>query len=167
MRNIFGIILTLSLFGCNRELLINKKCDSPSECIDPIVNYINQHVDGVNQLNTDEHARFNSNDTTLIIYIGKSEEDFFKKWILPLNMIDPEQIAMNPTLYSGNPLTVTLIDAECVFEFYENNSFKKNTCQWNYYPGATNGSKRRFRHQFVSTFKKAVKLSRSAPWHML
>ena len=111
-------------------------------------------------MNTDEHAVFNESDNTLIVYIGQSPANFYKKWEIPLKAVDEESIVMEGAEYSGHPLTIKVLDDQCLFKFYEENEFEKCTNQFSYYPGATNGSKPGFRNKFVLAFKEAVEKSK-------
>lgn len=154
------LILLVLLTGCTKDLKISRSCSNPNDCISSVVDYINNHVDGVNQLNTDEFASFESDSNVLIIYIGKSRNDYFKKWEIPLEKVDINSIEMEEEEFSGHPLSFRSNNNEYYFRFYEDNEFKTCTSKFKYYPGASNGSKPRFRKQFVISFKKAVELSK-------
>lgn len=148
--------------GCAPELNISRPCRNSEDCIQGIANYINEHVDGVDQINSDKKVIFNSLDNTLIVYVGESPVNFFNKWEISLTVVDPNSIEMDDTESNGYPITMTALNNDYLFKFYEDNEFVKYKRQFNYYPGATNGSKSRFRKIFVCAFKEAVEKSFNA-----
>lgn len=152
------VILLIGIYSCSTTTKSTRFYISKSDPIEGIVKYINEHTDVTNQLNVDLKALFKKDSSIFVVYIGKSENDYFKKWEIPLDNIDVSTIEMNDEEFSGHPLYFESIDEIACFKYFENNSFEKHTSKFYYYPGAENGSKPRFRKKFKRAFELAVEL---------
>ena len=134
-----------------------KESDDFESCINYVVDNINKCYEGSNNITTDQKAVYNPSSKTLIIFIGKSQNDFFSKWEIPLSELDERTVKIDTNILDFFEVhTLNKIEKIKYYNKIENN---ENSSDINYYlPSYC--YKKRDKQMFVESFKRAIILSK-------
>jgi len=156
MKTVLIALILLTVSSCKTLNSSGTKDKDLIESINYVVEYINNKIDGSNQINIDNKSQYDIKSEVLIVFIGPSVEDSYQRWELPLHDLDPESVIVDIKEFSGNKLTVTTKMNENKIRYYEVGELKSLTNEFNYYLGA-NATKREIK-RFKNAFSQAVLL---------
>lgn len=156
MKTILIALILLTVSSCKTLDSSGTKDKDLIESINYVVEYINNNIDGSNQINIDNKSQYDIKTEVLIVFIGPSVEDSYQRWELPLPDLDSESVIVDIKEFSGNKFTVTTKMNENKIRYYEVGELKSLTNEFNYYLGA-NATKREIK-RFKNAFSQAVLL---------
>jgi hypothetical protein len=150
---------SLTVWSCKSALHTIKTTNDLELSIHYVVDFINNCVEGTNQINVDEKATFDINNKLLTIYKGESIGDYYQKWEIPLSDLDPSSLELDDSELGGNRVTVFTKDSQGKIKYYKEGSYVSNTEQINYYLGFC-WKKSKEKEYFIESFRQAIILSK-------
>lgn len=149
MSRFINIILIFIIIG-----VVSCKLKGNSS-IDYVINYINNCVDGSNQIDIDEKAYYDNSSETLINYTGKSRKDYIVKYEIPMKELNPDSIILDESTGSGNTVTVFTRSQVKAIRYYKQGILISTTNRHTYYLGFC--WKREIEKQhFVESLRKVI-----------
>ncbi len=157
---IMFVVILVTVSSCKSTLETIKTSNDLESSIGFVVDYINNCVDGTNQINVDEKAEFDLNTKILTIYKGKSADDFKQKWEIPLAELDPTSIKLDDSELSGNKVTIYTTGKKKKIKYYKDGSHISTVEENNYYLGYC-WKKSKEKEYFIESYRRAIILSKS------
>ena len=153
------LILLTTLLSCKSSLEKIKTSDNLKNSIGYVTNHINECYEDSNQIDVDEKAEFDYEKKILTIYKGKSINDYFQKWEIPLTDLDPEKIIYSEDMEIFKKVTVFTHENEQKIKYFKNGKFESTTNQSNYYLKDYCLRKKIEKEKFIESYKRAIILS--------
>lgn len=150
---------SLTVWSCNSALQTIKTTNDLELSINYVVDFINNCVEGTNQINVDEKATFDINNKLLTVYKGESIDEYYQKWEIPLSDLDPNSLELDDSELSGNRVIVFTKDRQGKIKYYKEGNFVSKTERINYYLGHC-WKKRKEKEYFIESFRQAIILSK-------
>ncbi len=124
-----------------------------------IENYMFECTDA-NQLEVHKKAKYNSIDSTLTFYIGKSKSDYFQKWDIPLNKVYVDLNIISSTVATWQEFKLKGINQDSVIKYSNKDNLEsKFTKSHNIY--LYEWCDKDGQENFISAFKRITELSKS------
>ena len=137
MKTLYTIALVAALFlagGC-RPTLTNQPKPTPAAIIQPAISLINR-CSSDTSLNTMAYkAAFDTTTTSLVVFLGKSLNQYDYKWEIPLKEIDKSGFILFRVDYNVSSITLNTIGAQPLVKYYKDRHFKSNASQFVLYLG--------------------------------
>lgn len=113
-----------------------------------------------NQLEVHTKANYNSTDSTMTFYIGKSESDFFQKWDIPLRKVYVDLNMINSTVATLKNLNIKGIEQDSVITYSDKRSGEtKQTKSFNIY--LYDWCDKKNQENFITALERMTELSRT------
>lgn len=158
MRSFISLLLLVTILSCASEKDMIKRSRDLKFLSGIIEDYMFECFDA-NQLEVHLKSKFNSSDSSLTFFIGKSKYDYFQKWKIPLKNVylDLDSIKTNHEFWSS--VKIRGVNQDSVIQYSENNndsieffnSFNVYLFKW---------CDNQKQEQFISSLKRINELSK-------
>ena len=123
-----------------------------------IENYMFECTDA-NQLEVHTKAKYNSIDSTLTFFIGKSKTEFLQRWDIPLKDVYIDLNFIHSLIDTMRQLNLKGADKDSVIQYYDKrNMTSKMTTSYNIY--LFNWCNEEKQENFISALKRLTELSK-------
>ena len=155
---ILSFLFLIIFTSCKSRIEKIKESTNLEKCIRYVVKSINKCYEGSNQLEVNQKAEYDSSTKTLIIYIGKSKNNFIQKWEIPLTELDEKSVKIDTSILDA--FEVFTLNNNPEINYYSKTAENGKSSEMHYYFPSycyTFTEKK----MFAASFKKAIILSKN------